>query len=124
HLHQAVDRRLSSVVSPPLHRPDQTRHHLAPALDTDRPCQKQVRTCCRKRAPSSATDHPAATGETTCLYQNGSDAPGASGQDGIHLESSAIHCPARDAPAVASPGLQALLEIQVQSHFCHTQDLR
>jgi putative transposase len=29
-----------------------------------------------------------------------------------------------DAPAVASPGLQALLEIQVQSHFCHTQDLR
>jgi hypothetical protein len=29
-----------------------------------------------------------------------------------------------DAPAVASPGLQALLEIQVQSHFCHTQALR
>jgi len=30
---------------------------------------------------------------------------------------------ARDAPTVASPGLQALLEIQVQSDFCHTQDL-
>jgi hypothetical protein len=26
--------------------------------------------------------------------------------------------------ALASPGLQALVEIQVQSHFCHTQDLR
>jgi hypothetical protein len=29
-----------------------------------------------------------------------------------------------DAPTLASPGFQALLEIQVQSHFCHTQDLR
>jgi len=29
-----------------------------------------------------------------------------------------------DALAVASPGLPALLEIQVQSHICHTQDLR
>jgi putative transposase len=26
--------------------------------------------------------------------------------------------------ALASPGLQALVEIQVQSHVCHTQDLR
>jgi hypothetical protein len=29
-----------------------------------------------------------------------------------------------DAAALASPGLQAHMEIQVQSHFCHTQDLR
>jgi putative transposase len=29
-----------------------------------------------------------------------------------------------DAPAVASPGFQALVEIQVQSNFYHTQDLR
>ena len=40
------------------------------------------------------------------------------------MEASAFHCPARDAPAVASPGLQALVEIQVQSHVYHTQDLR
>ena len=30
----------------------------------------------------------------------------------------------RDAPAVASPGLQALLEIQVRSSFCHTKGSR
>jgi hypothetical protein len=29
-----------------------------------------------------------------------------------------------DAAALASPGLQALVEVQVQSHVCHTQDLR
>jgi hypothetical protein len=29
-----------------------------------------------------------------------------------------------DAPAMASPGLQALLEIQVAIYFCHAQDLR
>ena len=31
---------------------------------------------------------------------------------------------ARDAPPLASPGIQALLEIQVQSSFCQTKDLR
>ena len=53
--------------------------------------QKQVRTCRRKRTPPKASDHPAATGGTTCLYQNGSEAPGAAGQDGSKLEASAYH---------------------------------
>jgi hypothetical protein len=40
------------------------------------------------------------------------------------METSDFHHPARDAPAVASPGLQALLELQVQSSLYPTQDLR
>ncbi len=40
------------------------------------------------------------------------------------MEASAFHHPARDAPAVASPGIQAVLEIQVQSSICQTKDLR
>src|SRR5262249_16284524 len=40
------------------------------------------------------------------------------------LETSPPHCSAGDAPARAASGLQALLEIQVQSQVCHTQDLR
>jgi putative transposase len=51
--------------------------------------------------------HSAPTGETTCLYQNGSDAPGAryariaSAWKQAHITRSA-----RDAPAVASPRLR------------------
>ena len=94
------------------------------AGDDDRPCQKQVRTRGRKRAPPSATHYSPPTGETTHLYQNGSDAPGASGQDGSNLEASAFHRSARDVPPLASSGIQAVLEIQVQSSFCQTKDLR
>jgi hypothetical protein len=35
-----------------------------------------------------------------------------------------ITCSAGDAPARASPGIQAVLEIEVQSSLCQTQDLR
>ena len=124
HLHHAVDRLLSSVAPPPLRRLDQTGHHLAHAGDADRPCQKQVRACGRKRPVASTTDHPAATGETACLYQDGPDAPGPAGKNGADLETSAVHRSARDAAAVASPGLQALLEVQVEGYFCQPKDLR
>ena len=122
HLYQTVDRLLSSVAPLPLRRLDKTGYHLAPAGDADRPCQKQVRTRGRKRASAPATDYPQATGQTTCLYQNGSNAPGASGKGGSDLETSPVHCPARDASAVASPGFSALLEVQVQSCFYQTED--
>src|SRR5215470_14062909 len=82
HVRHGVDTLLSSVAPPPLRHLDQTGHHLSSTGDADRPCQKQVRTCRRKRSPAKASDHPAATGETTCLYQNGSNAPAVSGQDG------------------------------------------
>jgi len=42
HLHHEVDAFLSSVAPPPLYHLDHTRSHLAAALDTDRPFQKQV----------------------------------------------------------------------------------
>src|SRR5713226_2525979 len=61
HLYQTVDRLLSSVAPPPLRRLDKTGHHLSPAGDADRPCQKQVRTHGSKRTPASATYHPPST---------------------------------------------------------------
>src|SRR6266576_1922113 len=61
HFHHAVDRPLSSVAPPALRCLDQTGHHLAHAGDADRSYQKQVRTCRRKCAFTTATDHPAAT---------------------------------------------------------------
>ncbi len=72
---------------------------------------------------ASATHHSVPTGETTRLCQNGSDAPSASGQDGSSMQASAFHRSARDAPPLASPGIQALLEIQVQRSLCQTKDL-
>ena len=110
HLYQTFDWSLSSVAPPPLCRLDKTIQHRAYLGDADRPCQKQVRTSCRKRAPVPATDHPPATGETTCLYQNGPNAPGAPG-GGSDLATSPVRCPARGASAVVSPGFSALLEI-------------
>ncbi len=74
HLHQKVDRRLFSVTPPPLCRLDKTGSYLSYAGYADRLSQEQVRTCGRKRAPASATHYHPPTGETTCLYQNGSDA--------------------------------------------------
>src|SRR5258708_2652642 len=70
HLHHVVARLVSSIAPPALRRLDQTGHHLAPTGDTDRPFQEQVPTRGRKRPVASTTDHPAATGETACLYQD------------------------------------------------------
>src|SRR5712692_9520351 len=61
HLRHAVDQLLSAVAPPPLRRLDKTGHHLSPAGDADRPCQKQVRTHGSKRTPASATYHPPST---------------------------------------------------------------
>ena len=46
----------------------------------------------------------------------------ASGKNGSDLETGVVHRSARDATAVASPGLQTLLEVQVESSFSHTKD--
>src|SRR6266699_1910776 len=86
-------------------------HRYAAAKDPDRPFQEQVRTGRRKCPAASATHYSSATGETTYLYQDGSHAPGASGKHSADLETGSIHRSARDAPAVASPGLQTLLEV-------------
>jgi hypothetical protein len=105
------------VAAPLFRRLDQTRHSLIYAGDTDRPCQKQIRTRGRKREVRVAIDHPVVPGGAVCLYQDGSHAPGPAVKNGTNLETSPRHCPARDAPAVAPPGLQALLEIQVEGSF-------
>ncbi len=124
HVRHMVDTLLSSAAPPPLRHLDQTGHHLAPAGDADRPCQKQVRTCRRKCVPSPTTDHPAATGETCCLYQNGPDAPASSGEDRSELETSPVHHPARNAASVASPRISTVLEIHIESGCGQTEDSR
>src|SRR5215471_8076771 len=124
YFHQTVDKPLPSVATPPLHKLDQTGHrHLSHGGDADRSCQKQVRTRGRKRAPSPTTDYPPPTRQTTRLCQNGSHAPRVSCKNGSNLETSAVHCSARDALVVAPTGIQAVLEVQVQSGFCQTEDL-
>src|SRR5258708_3650827 len=117
------DTLVPSVAAPLLRRLDQTRHYLTYAGDTDRPCQKQIRTRGRKRPVASAIDHPAAPGEAACLYQDGSDAPGPVVKNGTNLETSPRHCPARDATTVAPPGLQALLEIQVEGSLSQAKTI-
>src|SRR6266699_3501972 len=72
---------------------------------------------------ASTTDHPASTGETACLYQDRPDAPGPADKNGADLETGVVHRSARDAAAVASPGLQTLLEVQVEGYFYQTKDL-
>jgi hypothetical protein len=107
HLHHAVNKPLPSVAPTPLQRLDETVHHFSLVGVAGRPSQKHVRTDGRKRPPPSATHHPPSARETTHLYQNGSAAPGTPGKSRSDLETSAVDCSARDAPAVASPGMRA-----------------
>jgi hypothetical protein len=64
----------------------------------------QVQTRGRKRALAKAPDHPPSIGEKACLYQNGQDVPGSSGEGGSDLETSSVHCQGRrdDATPLAS----------------------
>jgi hypothetical protein len=57
------------------------------------------------------------------MHENGSDAPGPAGKNRADLEASAVHCPARNASAVASSRLQTLLEVQVEGSFSQAKDL-
>ncbi len=124
YLHQTIDKSLLSVAPPSLQNLDQTGHcHLSHGGDADRPSQKQVRTRGRKRAPSKASHYPPSTHQTTCLCSSGSLAARASRKNGSNMETSAVHCAARDALAVAPSGIQAVLEIQVQSGTSQTEDL-
>src|SRR5260370_41776829 len=63
------------------------------------------------------------TGQTPAMHTGRTDAASAAGKDGSAMETSAVHCSARDASAVASPGLQALLEVQVEGSFSQTKDI-
>src|SRR5215467_9791406 len=71
---------------------------------------------------ASATHYSAATSETTCLHQDGPHAPGPVGKHSADLETGSLHRSARDASARAAPGLQTLVEVQVQGSFSQTKD--
>jgi hypothetical protein len=61
---------------------------------------------------ASTSDHPAPSDETACLYQDGPHTPGPAGKHSADLETGPLHRSARDTSAVASSGLQTLLEVQ------------
>src|SRR6266700_2712561 len=123
HLHQANDKPLPSVAPTPLRRLDHTIHSLSCLGDADRPHQKQVRTHGRKRASTPATYRPSPTRQTTRMCHNGSDAPGAAGKGGSDLETSALHCSARDASALASSGIH-VCKRTIQKYMRHARTPR
>src|SRR5215469_9467139 len=106
HLHRAVDRPLPSITPPALRRPDKTGHYLTHVGSADRPQQKQVRTRGRKRFPAATTYYPPSAGQKTSIHEDGSTDLGPSRSSVSRMEASPVHCPARDAPAMASPGIQ------------------
>ncbi len=95
YFHQAIDKHELSIAPPPFYKLDKTGHHLSHGGDADRPCQKQVRTPGRKRAPPKASHHPPPTRQTACLQEDRSDAPGASCKSRSGLEASPFHHPGR-----------------------------
>ena len=73
---------------------------------------------------ASTTDHPPTAGETTCLYQDGSDASGASGQDRQapgNKPSSLFRKTTR--LALASSRLHTLVEVQVEVSFSQAENI-
>lgn len=101
-----------------------TARFFLAAPNPRRPWQKQVRTGGGKCPLKTTTDHPQTASETAGQHENGSGAPRPLGKSGSVLEISALHRSARDTAALASPGIQVVLEIQVQSSFFQTHDLR
>jgi hypothetical protein len=123
HLHQTVDRTLSSAAPSPLRRLDKTRSYLTYAGDADRPSQAQVRICGRKRAPPSATHYPRRQVKRPACTKTDRMLLVLLAKMARNWKQSHITRSARDVITVASSGIQAVLEIQVQSTFCQTKDL-
>ena len=49
---------------------DEIALHLPSAWNDHRPCQREVRTACRKRVVTAATHHPASASQTTGLQED------------------------------------------------------
>ena len=82
-------------------KPDTTSLLLGTLTDLARCKSKLVAENALLRKP---LNHPPSIGETGCLYQNGQDVPGSSGEGGSDLETSSVHCQGRrdDATPLAS----------------------
>jgi hypothetical protein len=72
---------------------------------------------------ASTIDHPASTRETACLYSDGPQTPGPAGKHSADLETGPVIVQEDDASAVASSGLQALLEGQVAGSFSQAKNI-
>src|SRR5215472_7097063 len=101
---------------------DQTARDLLTAGYPRGSWQKQVRAHRRKCPLASTTHYSQAPGEAPSMHQNGSHAPGPTGQARSDLETDALHCSARDVTALASGALALALEAQVQGLFKQAED--
>src|SRR5260370_17700585 len=96
---------------------DETALHLPSAGNDHRPCQRQVRTTCRKRVATAATYHPASASETTGLQEDRYVPHVASGEDTSDLEADTFDFSTGDLATVASGPLPPLLEPQIHARF-------
>jgi hypothetical protein len=101
-------------------KPDTTSLLLGALTDLSRSKSELVAENARL---ASTIDHPASTRETACLYSDGPHTPGPAGKHSAGLETGPRHRSARDASAVASSGLQALLEVQVAGSFSQAKNI-
>jgi hypothetical protein len=123
HQHHAVDTLVSSVTPPPLRRLDHTEHHFAPALDADRPFQEQVRVVAEN----------ALLRQQLIILRRQVKRPACTRTDRMLLvllarkvrtwKQALFIVQEDDTAALASPGLQALVETHVQDSLYHTQDI-
>jgi hypothetical protein len=93
---------------------DETALHLSSAWNDCRPCQREVRTACRKCVVTRASHHSASAGQAINLQEDRSVPLVASGDDALDLEAGALHGAAADLASVASRTLPLVLEAQVK----------
>src|SRR2546421_2371866 len=75
---------------------DETALHLPSVWNNSRPCQREVRTACRKRVVAATTHHPTSASQTTGLQEDRYIPLGASCEDDSDLEAGTLHCAAGD----------------------------
>ncbi len=103
---------------------DQTVQCLAPAWNKCGSRQKQSAVGSRKRTVTTAAHHPPPTRQTTNLYQCGSEGAGSTGKGASNMEASAVHCPAGDPLALASPRILSVVEVSIPGSIPQTEDIR
>ena len=100
--------------------PETTSLQLGTLIDLSRSKSELVAENARH---ASTIDHPASSGEPAYLSQDGPRTPGPTGKHSADLETGPLHRSARDASAVASSGLQTLLEVQVEGSFSQAKNI-
>ena len=93
---------------------DETALHLLSSWNDHRPCQREVRTACRKCVLATAAYCPASTSQKASLREDRQVPLVATYKDASDLEIGPLHYPTRDAAARAAWALPCVLETQIQ----------